>query len=194
MGKTTSSAVGSPQTRNRPLPALLATLQTKIGSNLALRKLFNLWNELELESQKGKCRFRRLEEGPMKKTWLGLLIAMLLTSIPSMAQDSRQQQEQQWEQTNTEALCHYRAKHRKMIATYRDQGVPKERAIFYEMTALHVEITMAGGTFIRDGTEDKSLRKDVTEVVDDIYGKYSSLSPGTIYERTFAYCESEPNR
>jgi hypothetical protein len=31
MRKTASSVVRSPQTRNRPLPALLGTLRTKIG-------------------------------------------------------------------------------------------------------------------------------------------------------------------
>jgi len=31
IGKTASSAVGSPQTRNRPLPTLLGTLRTEIG-------------------------------------------------------------------------------------------------------------------------------------------------------------------
>ena len=31
MGKTASSPLGVPQTQNRPLPALLGTLRTKIG-------------------------------------------------------------------------------------------------------------------------------------------------------------------
>jgi len=53
MGERASSAVGSRQTRNRPLPALLGNTADQNRLKPCLKEAVRPMDELELESQKG---------------------------------------------------------------------------------------------------------------------------------------------